>query len=173
MGLYGSPQLGYHASGEPPKRKRRIPLWLWLPFAIIGGLIALLVALIVIIAIVQVATGKVSLTPSPSSPAAQASTSPSAVATSVGILLDVSGTGPKITERFVTKAGWDMVWSYDCGQNGGLFSTTVYESNNQTSLNALGMSDVGTRASGVKHYITPGTYYLQISSSCSWRVVIR
>ncbi len=173
MGLYGSPQIGYHGPGEPPKRKRRIPLWLWLPFAIVGGLFALLLAVTLVIAIVQVATGKVSLTPSPSSPPPQASSSPSTVATSLGSLLDVSGTGPKITGRFVAKAGWDMAWSYDCGQNAGGFSATVYEANNQISFNASGVSDFGARANGVKHYTTPGTYFLQISSSCSWHVVAR
>ena len=53
------------------------------------------------------------------------------------------------------------------------FSATVYESNNQISFNAMGVSDFGTRANGVKHYMTSGTYYLQITSSCSWHVVAR
>lgn len=168
MGLYGSPQIGYHASGQPPKRRRRIPLWLWLPCAVIGGLILLFFLVVLIIAIVQVASGKVSLTPSPSVPAIPTATLSTA---GPGNLLEASGTGPKITGRFTAKSGWDMSWSYNCGQNVGGFSAQVYDASNQPTL--LGVSDVGTSASGVKRYSTPGTYYLQISSGCSWSIAVR
>ena len=178
MGLYGSPQIGYHASGPPPKKRRRVPLWLWLPFAIIGGLILLFFTAILFVAIVQVATGKVPLSPSPSAPVASAPASPSvhavtpsASVSGPGVLLHATGTGPQITGRFTPKAAWDLSWSYDCGRSVGDFSAQVYDRNNQIA--GFGVSDFGIKASGNKRYSASGTYYLQISSSCTWVIDIR
>ena len=178
MGLYGSPQIGYHASGQPPKRRRRVPLWLWLPCAIIGGLILLFFTAIVIVAIVQVATGKASVSPSSTAPVISTAASPSvhastpaASVSAPGVMLHVSSTGPQITGRFTSKAAWDLSWSYDCGRNVGDFSAQVYSANNQIA--GFGVSDFGVKATGNKRYSAPGTYYLQISSSCSWSIDVR
>jgi hypothetical protein len=92
MGLYGSPQIGYHAGG--PTRRRRFPRWLKIVLialaVVVGGFVALVVGLAILIAahvIPEPATS--SSSPAPTSPAPQAC-SPSPCASSHGLVLLVS-----------------------------------------------------------------------------------
>ncbi len=104
MGLYGSPQIGYHASGRPPRRRFRwLKVLLIIVGSIIGGFIALVVGLAILIAthvIPEPAT-------STSTPTPQAC-SPSPCASSRGLVLVVSAVDrnwqpPPPTKSYETK----------------------------------------------------------------------
>lgn len=81
------------------------------------------------------------------------------------VLLSVKGSGTKTTQKFAAKSDWDLRWSYDCSNFGtqGNFIATPTGSDFLTPVNQL-----GNRDSGVEHYHSGGTYYLEVISECDW-----
>ncbi len=183
---YGPPP-GQTPYGPPPSKKRKVPVWLW----VIGG--------IVVIAIIGSAIGaaaskkKTGTTASaPRSAAtdspAQAPTGapsavhvtkpPAAVATTPPFtpktLLSISGSGTQSTQKFTTGTNdWDLAYSYDCSGfvgGSGNFIVDIYNGDGTPSFENQGANELGAGALKVQHYHSGGTFYLQISSECSWTV---
>ncbi len=89
------------------------------------------------------------------------------------ILLSVSGTGIKSTEKFTTPGeDWDLAWSYNCasfGFKGNFAVTAKYPDGSffNVVVNELGMSGVS-----VEHLHQGGTFYLEMNSECHWSVKV-
>jgi hypothetical protein len=105
----------------------------------------------------------------------QGSKTPTVPATlpSSGPVLSLSGSGTHNTETFTASGDWDLAWSYDCSAFGmaGNFIVYVYEGD-VLSFTNLPVNQLGTGGSGVEHYHSGGTYYLQIVSECSWKISV-
>ena|SRR5579864_5377211 len=90
------------------------------------------------------------------------------------VIMDKSGSGNFKTPSFTTSGGWEIDWSYDCSNLGhsATFQVTVYESasNSQVDIAAIAL---GTQGPGVAFEDQGGTYYLQVSSECSWHVIVK
>jgi len=110
------------------------------------------------------AVAKPSPTPSPT----PAPTDPSAGT----VLLDVSGTGTSTTAVIAVPANWEIDYVYDCSGAGmpGPFSITV---NRGTGVSDTPVSEVGlSGGDAVLERDRRGSVSLQITSSCSWEVIV-
>jgi hypothetical protein len=127
-----------------------------------------LLLLIVIIAVAANA-GKSTTTSTP----AVADKSPSAKpAAAPKVLLDVTGSGIKQTQKFTAGGDWDLEWSYDCASFGasGNFVVTAYGSD---GLPAVLTNELGAKGADVTHQHNAGTFYLSVNSECTWHVVVK
>jgi len=89
------------------------------------------------------------------------------------VVLKVSGSGTRTTERFLVIGDWDLSWHYDCSNLGDKDNFVVLSKETDGSLSAnLPVNQVGMSGSGVEHYhdYTSGPLYLQIITECSWQV---
>jgi hypothetical protein len=91
------------------------------------------------------------------------------------VLLDLSGTGTKTTQKFTAASDWDLNWSYDCTSfdNSGNFQVMIYNSDGSLSTDNTLVNQLGSKDSGVEHYHTGGTFYLVVNSECSWHVTAK
>jgi hypothetical protein len=112
-------------------------------------------------------------TPAAPDSSAAAVESPSPIA-SPQVLLDVTGSGIKTTQKFTAAADWDLEWSYDCTSTGstGNFIVTVFDGDGSLSQNA-GVNELDKGGSGVEHFHVGGSLYLEMNSECSWHVVAK
>jgi hypothetical protein len=87
-------------------------------------------------------------------------------------VLKVKGSGTKTTQKFEVKKDWDLSWSYDCSNFGykGLFVAEVFKGNGELSYENMQVNQLGKNDTGVEHFHTGGTFYLVITSMCSWQV---
>ena len=89
-------------------------------------------------------------------------------------LLDIQGDGTKTTEKFTTSGDdWDMSWSYNCSGFGGRgnFIVEVASGDGGFSSNQS-VNQLGASGSDVEHYHSGGTFYLKVSSECSWSIKV-
>lgn len=127
--------------------------------------------LIILVVIIVVASGG-SKSTTTSTPAV-ADKSPSAKpAAAPKVLLDVTGSGIKQTQKFTAGGDWDLEWSYDCASFGtsGNFVVTAYGSD---GLPAVLTNELGAKGADVTHQHNAGTFYLSVNSECSWHVVVK
>jgi hypothetical protein len=99
-------------------------------------------------------------------PAVTSTAPPKTTAKPAGtVLLNIKGSGTKTTQKFSAKEDWDLRWSFDCANFGteGNFIVDPTGDGFVTPVNQL-----GKRGSGVEHYHSGGTYYLEVISECDW-----
>ena len=101
-----------------------------------------------------------------------AAAAPAPVPTAPQTLLKLSGSGTKSTQKFTAGGDWDLNWSYDCSSFGykGNFQVFVYNSDGSISFSNSGVNQLGMSDSGVEHYHSGGTFYLEVNSECSWKL---
>jgi len=106
--------------------------------------------------------------PSPTPSPTPAPTDPSAGT----VLLDVTGTGASTTAVITVPANWEIDYVYDCSGAGmpGLFSITVSRGTgvSDTPVSTVGLSG----GDAVLQRDRRGSVSLQITSSCSWEVIV-
>lgn len=139
-----------------------------------GGLLLLLIILAAIGSAMSGGKGTTSSSPAANdqgSASASALAAPSKAAT---VLLDVTGTGIKSTQKFTAGGDWDLNWSYDCSNFGssGNFSVTIY-GKDSSDYRGLGANELGAKGADVSHQHDSGTFYLDISSECAWHVTVK
>jgi len=90
-------------------------------------------------------------------------------------LLDLAGSGTKSTQKFTAASDWDLNWSYDCSNFGykGNFQVYIYGGDGTMSLQNVGVNQLGNKDSGVEHYHSGGTFYLEVNSECDWTVNVK
>lgn len=92
------------------------------------------------------------------------------------VLLDLTGSGTKQTQKFTTASDWTLQWSYDCtaalGAQGN-FIVTVYNADGSADYGDTDVNQLGTSGSDIQYYYDSGTHYLSINSECSWRVTAK
>ena len=114
-------------------------------------------------------TGSTVAAPSqPTQAQAQAPASPQ-------VLLSISGSGSKTTEKFTAVSDWDLNWSYDCSNFGdqGNFQVFVYNGDGSMSFSNSGVNQLGKSGADVEHYHTGGTFYLTVNSECGWKIEVK
>ena len=62
-----------------------------------------------------------------------------------------------------------MEWSYDCTAKGEQWNFIIWV--NGPGYNQ-GVNELGMKGSGVQHYHTGGTFFLEISANCDWHVKV-
>jgi len=118
-------------------------------------------------------SGSAAATSDKSSAAGSSQSQAAKAAPAPQVLLDLSGKGTKTTQKFTAGGDWDLNWSYDCTANGGSGNFIVQIMNGDGSLSTDNqmVNQLGSKDSGVEHYHTGGTFYLQIQSeNCTWSV---
>jgi hypothetical protein len=135
--------------------------------------------LIVLFIIIAIATNAGKTASPSSSPAAADKGSASASAASTPahvaqVLLDVTGTGIKSTNKFTTSGDWDLNWSYDCSNFGssGNFSVVLY-GQNSSDMKGIPVNELGAKGADVSHQHDAGTFYLEMNSECAWHVTVK
>jgi hypothetical protein len=84
------------------------------------------------------------------------------------VLLDLSGSGTKTTQKFTARGDWDLEWSYDCSSFGQAGNFQVF-ADGPGFLAPVNQLDI--RGTGVEHYHDGGEYYLTVNSVCNkWTV---
>ena len=89
------------------------------------------------------------------------------------MLLDVTGTGIKSTNKFTAAGDWDLTWSYDCsafGSNGN-FAVALY-GQNSNDVRGILVNELGAKGNDVTHQHDAGTFFLQMNSECAWHVTV-
>jgi hypothetical protein len=138
--------------------------------------------LILIFIILAAMTSKSSTTSTTSTPAApdkttsQQTQASAAPAHTPQVLLDLTGTGTKTTQKFTAASDWDLSWSYDCNSslgNTGNFIVSIYNGDGSLSTDNQEVNQLGAKGADVEHYHTGGTFYLEVNSECSWHVTAK
>jgi hypothetical protein len=85
----------------------------------------------------------------------------------------MSGTGTQTTKEFTAAGPWSIAWSFDCGtDSGGSFFLDVFNASDHTpDFKNRGVDVEGEQHdSATSHFANPGTFYLQITSTCAWSI---
>ena len=87
-------------------------------------------------------------------------------------VLKVKGAGTKTTQKFQVKNDWDLSRSYDCSNLPfpANFIVQVYKENGEVSYENMLVNQLGKNDTGVEHFHTGGTFYLVVTSACSWQL---
>lgn len=102
--------------------------------------------------------------PDQAPPAAPAANEPAAPV----VLLELSGSGTKTTQKFTANGDWDLEWSYDCSSFGQAGNFQVFP-DGPGFLAPVNQLD--TQGSGVEHYHSGGEYFLTVNSVCNkWTI---
>ncbi|MBV8374236.1 MAG: hypothetical protein JO302_01895 [Candidatus Eremiobacteraeota bacterium] len=105
--------------------------------------------------------------PSPQ-PTPQPTAAPAVAATGARIL-ELHGSGPKITEPFSASGSWELTYSYDCSSlRGETPSFAMRIGGAPIYVAPIERND--TRASDTIYVHQTGTFYLQIDTPCMWTV---
>jgi hypothetical protein len=168
-----------------PPRRKIAKKWWW-----IGGVGALLVALIVIGALAPPTKPALSTVPAtaasatPTSATLAPTTAPTAAPptpkptstpkpTPAPALFRVAGSGIKQTRDFTVPAEWTIEYTYNCSNfaSAGNFIVYVYKSDGSLDSNDSGVNELGKQGSGsTANHNDAGTVYLTIDSECNWTV---
>jgi hypothetical protein len=88
-------------------------------------------------------------------------------------LLDVSGSGKKITQSFTAAGAWDLTWSFDCtsmnqGRNFGVSPEGA------GGARPAGILTSGEQEAGFEHLKDPGTFQLNVDTDppCTWHLTV-
>lgn len=110
----------------------------------------------------------------PTAPTDQGGATAPATQIAPQVLLAISGSGIKGTEKFTTQGNdWDLKYSYDCSGFGQQGNFAVEVKGGDNSFTGLpGPNELGMRGSDVDHFHQGGTFYLEINSECAWRIEV-
>ena len=89
------------------------------------------------------------------------------------VLMKASGGGTQTTATFTASRPWSIAWAFDCGAgSGGSFFVDIYNASDRTpDFKNQGIAAEGEQqAADTSHFASPGTFYLQITTTCSWRL---
>jgi len=87
------------------------------------------------------------------------------------IVLDVTGSGIKTTQKFTVGEDWDLAWSYDCsGFSDGTGNFIVSVEGGNGTGHPAGVNQLGAGGHDVEHFHNGGQFYLEMNSECTWRV---
>ncbi len=106
-------------------------------------------------------------TPSASPPQRAADTIPPAAAK---LLLSIDGTGAKKTQTFTVSGPWSLLWSYSCNDPVTLINFQIFPINQNASVDTYPVNELTASGRGTTPYTQTGTFYLQISTDCTWRI---
>lgn len=136
------------------------------------------------LALLAAATLAAGCTTTPSSPKAAKPDQPSAASSDGGsastapavaagqVLLQLSGSGAKTTQKFTTGSDWDLSYSYfGCPGGQGNFIVDISSPGGDFNSNT-GINELGSGKTDVTHYHEGGTFFLDINSECSWKVKV-
>jgi hypothetical protein len=158
---------------EQGKKARKIPV----PVAL--GVITVVFAAA---AFVWAGSGSPKSAPEPASSARPSASSASSIKSTPPapavpqVLLDVSGSGTKQTQKFTTSGDWTLAYTYDCSSSlggQGNFIVTIYNADGSPDYNDTTVNQLGTSGSDTEYYYDSGTHYLSIDSECSWHVTAK
>jgi hypothetical protein len=145
----------------PTPGRRGVPLWLALLVA------AAVAALIVLVVVMVDRSGDHTSTVSPA--VSTSSSGRTAPDPRLRTVLDQSGKGITNTRAFtVTAEEWAVDYTYRCPPDIGLFSITLYQRNGDPADVLANRSDQAGSARSYGH--GAGTYYLDVNTTCDWRV---
>ena len=104
-----------------------------------------------------------------------AASAPAPTASAPQVLLDLSGSGTKSTQKFTAAGDWDLNWSYDCSNfgNQGNFQVFIYSGNGSMSYSNSPVNQLGASGADVEHYHNGGTFYFTVNSECSWKIQVK
>ena len=104
-------------------------------------------------------TGKATPSPSPSP--------------SPHVVLDVHGSGSRVTGTFTVSAPWELAWSYQCSA-GCTFSLDIKTPSGESSPANQGFSHTAVEGQGVLVYHTGGTFFVSIvtGATSSWALKV-
>ena len=87
-----------------------------------------------------------------------------------------SGTGNTTIKSFAAASsrGWDLRWSYDCSTTGGtgIFVIDIFKADRTPDFKFPGVNEEGDKDSGMYHVPEQGNFYLDITTTCSWKVKV-
>jgi len=88
---------------------------------------------------------------------------------------ELSGFGPQYTKQFTADGDWDVEWSYDCSnlKHPDRLIVSVYDSTGRVSKDTPPVVQFGAKGSGTQHYHQAGTYFLGVTSRCTWHAKTR
>jgi len=113
---------------------------------------------------------------SPAAPTSAGSVSAQSAPPTPQVLLDVSGSGTKQTQKFTTSGDWTLDWSYDCSSDysgQGNFQVFVYNDDGSLDSSDGLVNQFGAKGSDTQYYYDAGTHYLSVNSECSWHVTAK
>jgi hypothetical protein len=121
------------------------------------------------------ATGQAASTGQASSRGASPTVAPTLAAPQS--LLDVSGSGSKITSNFTVAQAWDLAWSYDCSAMGQSrnFGVTVENGAGIPPTDSLQpVIQLGLKEQGTVREQPGGTFHLNVGTDtpCTWHVAV-
>jgi hypothetical protein len=121
------------------------------------------------------AAGPAASTGTASSRAAAQTVAPSLAAPQT--LLDVSGSGNKITDNFTVAQAWDLAWSYDCSAmgQGRNFGVSVENGAGVPPSDFLQpVLQLGLKEQGTVREQPAGTFHLNVGTDtpCTWHVAV-
>lgn len=91
------------------------------------------------------------------------------------VLLRASGTGTQTTQSFTASGAWSIAWSFDCGTgSGGSFFVDIYNASDHTPdfKNRGVVADGKQAAADTSRFANPGTFYLQVTTTCAWTIKV-
>ena len=90
------------------------------------------------------------------------------------VLLNISGSGTKTTQKFTTSGDdWDLAWTYNCASFGGNGNFIVdIKKGDGTESDNQGVNQLGAKGADTEHFHAGGTFYLEVTSECSWTVKV-
>jgi hypothetical protein len=90
------------------------------------------------------------------------------------VVLAQAGHDSAITQPFSADGDWNLLWTYDCSKTGhqGNFEIAVFYRDGVIA-NLPSVNQFGTKDSGEEHYTGNESYYLAVSSLCSWTVTVK
>ena len=105
----------------------------------------------------------------PVAAAAVATTTPTQTTPTAAV---VSGNGDQTLKPFTASSSWHLVYSYDCKSLGqaGYFLVQVRHYDGALSNTNIGPDAAGMSGAGRNYEPTGGAYYLQVTSTCDWKV---
>ena len=89
------------------------------------------------------------------------------------MLLQTSGTGTQTTGSFTASGPWSIAWSFDCGADVGasLFVDIFNASDRTPDFENRGVDvESEQHAADTSHFTHPGTFYLQVTTTCDWKL---
>lgn len=84
------------------------------------------------------------------------------------------------TGSFTVAAAWNLKYTYDCSSqvsqrvaNAGHLTLAVFDSDDQSyNFEHPTVSASGRSGGSTLHFVRGGTFYVSVTSVCSWRVVV-
>jgi hypothetical protein len=89
------------------------------------------------------------------------------------VLVDLSGTGNQTSPHFTVGGDWVLDWSYDCSPPGtqGTFIVTLFEADGDV-VKVL-VDQTGGGGEDLVRERQQDSFYLGVTSTCAWHLVVR